>query len=71
MADPFGGVDVGWAGAFVPLVVSEGALAELRNLAGPPTYPGQKYVRIDLVTGQFQWMARARTTSTRSRRRRR
>ncbi len=51
----FGGGDVGWAGAFVPMIVGEGTLNELRNLAGPPSYPGQKYVSINLETGQFKW----------------
>ncbi len=51
----FGGGDVGWAGSYVPLVVSEGALEELRNLAGPPQHPGAKMVMIDLETGKFKW----------------
>lgn len=55
MANPFGGGDVGWAGAFVPMIVGEGTLNELRNLAGPPQTPGQRWVLIDLVTGEFKW----------------
>ncbi len=51
----FGGGDVGWAGAFVPMIVGEGALNELRNLAGPPQSPGQRWVMVDLVTGEFKW----------------
>lgn len=51
----FGGADVGWAGAFTPLVVGEGALNELRNLAGPPQTPGAKWVMVDLMTGEFKW----------------
>ncbi len=54
----FGGQDIGWAGAFVPLIVSEGCLDELRNLAGPPQYPGQVMVSVNLETGKFQWTAR-------------
>ncbi len=68
----FGGADVGWAGAFTPMIVGEGTLNELRNLAGPPTYPGQKFVRVNLVTGEFQWVARSmnrRYTRKRGRRR--
>ncbi len=61
----FGGEDVGWAGAFVPMIVSETTLAELRNMAGPPQYPGQRRVEIDLVTGMFQWKSRARRTTRR------
>jgi len=67
----FGGADVGWAGAFTPMIVGEGTLNELRNLAGPPSYPGQKFVRVNLVTGEFQWMARATRSAPRRRRRRR
>ncbi len=59
----FGGADVGWAGAFTPMVVSEATLAELRNLAGMPTYPGQKMFMVDLVTGQAKWYARSRGSS--------
>lgn len=66
----FGGDDVGWAGAFVPMIVGESTLNELRNLAGPPQYPGQKTVTIDLETGQFKWMVR-RTAGKSYRRRRR
>lgn len=54
----FGGRDIGWAGAFVPLIVSEACLDELRNLAGPPQYPGQVMVSVNLETGKFQWLAR-------------
>lgn len=63
------GEDVGWAGSFVPMIVGEGTLNELRNLAGPPSYPGQKMVQVNLVTGEFQWQ-RARQTAYRKRRRR-
>ncbi len=51
----FGGADVGWAGAYVPMIVGEGTLNELRNLAGPPQTPGAKWVMIDLQTGEFKW----------------
>jgi len=71
MANIFGGSDVGWAGAFTPMIVGEGTLNELRNLAGPPTYPGQKFVRINLVTGEFQWMSRPRSRTVNRRRARR
>jgi len=62
----FGGEDIGWAGAFVPMIVSETTLAELRNMAGPPQYPGQRRVEVDLVTGMFQW--KKRTAARRFRR---
>lgn len=69
----FGGGDVGWAGAYVPLVVSEGTLDELRNLAGPPQHPGAKMVMIDLENGKFKWYEapRRRSSSYRSSSRRR
>lgn len=69
----FGGGDVGWAGAYVPLVVSETCLDELRNLAGPPQHPGAKMVMIDLENGKFKWYEapRRRATYSRSSKRRR
>ncbi len=51
----FGGGDVGWAGAYTPMIVGEGTLNELRNLAGPPQTPGAKWVMVDLMTGEFKW----------------
>ncbi len=68
---PFGGADVGWAGAFVPLIVGEGTLNELRNLAGPPQHPGQKWCMVDLETGQFKWYTAGRRSSSGRRGRRR
>lgn len=66
----FGTADVGWAGAYVPLVVSESTLDELRNLAGPPQHPGAKMVMIDLENGKFKWYeAPRRRSSSYSRRR--
>jgi len=56
MTSPFGaGGDIGWAGAYVPMVVSATTLEELRNLAGPPASPGQKKIEVDLFTGEFKW----------------
>ncbi len=64
--------DVGWAGAFVPMIVGEDTLNELRNLAGPPQHPGQKWIMIDLENGQFKWYTSGRGGSYgKSRRRRR
>ncbi len=71
MAPIMGGQDIGWAGAFVPMVVGESTLAELRNLAGPPSYPGQKMVSVDLITGQFKWQTASRRSYGRKRSRRR
>ncbi len=71
--DVFGTGDIGWAGAFTPMIVSASTLGELRNLAGMPTYPGQKMFMVDLVTGQAKWYARSRGSGGRrsySRRRR-
>lgn len=59
----FGGADIGWAGAFAPMIVGEGTLNELRNLAGPPSYPGQKMVTVNLVTGEFKWSTQPRRSS--------
>ncbi len=67
----FGQQDIGWAGAFTPLIVSEATLAELRNLAGMPKYPGQKMFSINLVTGECRWIERRRSAPRRSSRRRR
>lgn len=61
----FGGGDRGWGGTFVPMIVDESTLKELRDLAGPPATPGQKWVMVDLETGQFKWYI-ARTPSRRS-----
>ncbi len=61
----FGQQDIGWAGAFVPLIVSEATLMEMRNLAGMPSYPGQKFFQVNLVTGECKWMQRSRRTSSR------
>lgn len=68
-----GETDVGWAGAFVPMVVSEETLKELRNLAGPPAYPGQRMVEVNLMNGEFKWKTSGskRGYSRRSRRNRR
>lgn len=60
--DVFGTGDIGWAGAFTPMIVSASTLGELRNLAGMPTYPGQKMFMVDLVTGQAKWYARGRSS---------
>ncbi len=55
----FGSQDIGWAGAFTPLIVSANTLGELRNLAGMPKYPGQKMFMVDLVTGECKWYQRS------------
>ncbi len=67
----FGQQDIGWAGAFTPLIVSEATLMELRNLAGMPAFPGQKFFQTNLVTGECKWITRARRSGGRSRSRRR
>ncbi len=67
----FGQQDIGWAGAFTPLIVSEATLSELRNLAGMPAYPGQKFFQTNLVTGECKWMERRRRSGGRSYKRRR
>lgn len=67
----FGAADIGWAGAFTPMIVSEATLAELRNLAGMPRYPGQKMFMVDLVTGQAKWYQSSSGSGYRQRSRRR
>ncbi len=67
----FGAQDIGWAGAFTPLIVSQATLAELRNLAGMPKYPGQKMFITNLVTGECRWQVRTSGYSGRKSRRRR
>lgn len=68
----FGGADVGWAGAFVPMIVGESTLNELRNLAGPPPTPGMKTFEVNLETGQAKWKVwKTRSFGTRRRRSRR
>lgn len=62
----FGGADVGWAGAYTPMIVGEGTLNELRNLAGPPQTPGAKWVMVDLMTGEFKWYVANRSSGKRS-----
>jgi len=57
----FGGSDVGWVGSFVPMIVGEGTINELRNLAGPPQHPGQRWIMVDLVTGEFKWYTSGRS----------
>lgn len=64
------GPDVGWAGSFVPMIVSETTLAELRNLAGPPPTPGMKMFEVNLESGQAKWKV-WKTPSYSGRRRRR
>ncbi len=49
------GDDIGWAGAFVPMIVGTETLRELRNLAGPPPSPGMKMFEVNLETGQAKW----------------
>lgn len=50
-----GNTDVGWAGSFQPMIVSDVTLAELRNLAGPPPTPGMKMFEVNLESGQAKW----------------
>ncbi len=73
MTSPFGsGNDIGWAGAYVPMVVSASTLEELRNLAGPPASPGEREILVNLFTGEFKWKPKfrsARRATTRRRRR--
>lgn len=53
--------DIGWLGAFVPMIVGISTLNELRNMAGPPKYSGQKMIEVNLETGQFSWKKTGRS----------
>lgn len=63
------GADVGYAGAYRPLVVGEGTLNELQNLAGPPPFLGKKWVMVNLSTGEMKWYQSSRKRSYRGYRR--
>lgn len=54
--------DVGFSGAYTPLLVGAGTLNELRNLAGPAPTPGKKWVMCNLDTGEFKWYTSRRRT---------
>ncbi len=41
------GSDTGWAGSFVPMIVSEATLIDLRNLAGPPPESASALVAVN------------------------
>jgi len=47
--------DIGYGGSFVPQLVGESTLNELRNMAGPPPTPGKRWYMVDLVTGEGKW----------------
>lgn len=65
----FGSGDIGWAGAFTPLICSAETLSELRNLAGMPKSPGMKTFMVDLVTGECKWYQKTYRKSYSRRRR--
>lgn len=54
--------DVGWVGTWEPMVLTEGSLEELRNLAGQPvpTKSGRpnEWCLVNLRTGEFRYPAR-------------
>lgn len=52
--------DVGYGGAYVPLIVGESTLNECRNLAGPSPTPGKKWIMMNLDTGELKWYTGAR-----------
>jgi len=52
--------DVGWGGMYQPQVVSPGALAELRDLAGPAPAEGKKWYMVNLFSGECKWYQSAR-----------
>lgn len=65
------GDDIGWAGAFVPMIVGTETLRELRNLAGPPPTPGMKIFEVNLESGQAKWKVWKAASPRRYSRRRR
>jgi hypothetical protein len=54
--------DVGWVGSWEPLVVTEKALEELRDLAGQPVLnkrgTPEQWCLVNLRTGDFRYPAR-------------
>lgn len=47
--------DTGYAGAYAPQIVNSATLADLRNNAGPPAFPGKKWYMVNLDTGECKW----------------
>lgn len=63
--------DIGDPGYWLPRVVSEGPMNELRNIAGERPFANSKMITVNLFTGEVQWLqARARTSKAPARRRR-
>lgn len=45
----------GAPGSYAPLKIDQGALLELRDVAGMPPVMGKHWVMVDLDTGQLKW----------------
>lgn len=53
----------GMEGRYQPMMIDQGALMELRDVAGPPPVQGKKWVMINLDTGELKWYRAARRRS--------
>ena len=60
--------DLGYIGSYSPLVLGDGALQELRNLAGPAPSDGKKWFMVNLSTAECKWYRAARRTTSYARR---
>lgn len=55
--------DVGNPGSYEVKKIDQGALLELRNVAGMPPIEGKHWVMVDLDTGQLKWYRSSRRQS--------
>ena len=54
----------GYEGSWEPKNIDDGALSELRNVAGPAPTQGKKWVMVNLATGELKWYQSSRRRST-------
>ena len=55
----------GARGRWEPMVIDQGALLELRDVAGEPPFLGKKWVIVNLMTGELKWYTSAKRTVAR------
>lgn len=62
VAVPSGADDVGWEGVWEPMIIGEGTLNELQNMAGAPVRQGKdgagkpyEWVAVNLRTKEFRY----------------
>jgi len=61
--------DAGYGGSFVPQLVDDDTLGNLRDMAGPAPRPGKRWYMVDLVSGEGKWYeSRGRRSYRRKRR---